>query len=104
MHCIPTSRPAPESPPKDTSCLGQTKKKCKRNAKCNWNQSARRAFGKAAGCMDHMPNACQGLQTRKSCNADSRCKREKVFHCMSKKQIPAGCDCITNPCSECTTL
>ena len=106
MHCIPTERPAPESPPKDTSCLGQAKRKCKRNPSCNWNQSARRAFGRAAGCMDHMPNACQGFQTKKSCKAAPLCKREKVFHCVSRKQVTPGCDCESNPsaCPECTTL
>ena len=91
------------APPKDTSCLGLLKTKWKKNANCIWSDTLGAAFGKASGCMAQLGNACEGVQTKKLCNGDSRCKRTKIFHCEPKKQIPPGnCDCENDlaKCSE----
>ena len=104
-HCLPEGS-APAKPAADPTCDGQRKRKCKKNSTCNWNVSKRFAFGKSAGCTDEMPNGCEPLQTKKMCRGDPSCKREKVFHCVSKKPIPAGCDCKKEGsiCDECYSL
>ncbi len=103
-HCLPVSQPGPPKPAPDPGCQGLRKKKCMKDSTCNWNFARKYAFGQPEACVDKMPNGCTPLQKRKMCNSNSACNFTKIFHCVSKKQIPPNCDCFMEICDACYAL